>query len=266
VPPVIEPADEYNSFAGNLPLWLEREKLMKMVEVVTEASGDGPKIYKAGRYGLSRQTMLLLEELGFLVDLSICSGFDYSSNGGPNWSRYLADPMWFGSRRQLLAMPTTGGLVGSLRHRGNSLWRLASQPGFKRLYAQALLSRAHFLSLVRLSPEGYASAELKRLTRTLLKDDVRVFSFSLHSPSLAPGYTPYVRTEEDRERLFSVTADYFRFFRDEIGGTVKTPLEIRSDLLAAGGRGSQMPGENSATGDAVQGSPVSQQEKKFAEI
>jgi hypothetical protein len=39
-----------------------------------------------------------------------------------------------------------------------------------------------------------------------LDDGLPLLVFSFHSPSLAPGHTPYVRNETDLERLY----DWFR--------------------------------------------------------
>jgi hypothetical protein len=88
------------------------------------------------------------------------------------------------------------------------------------------------LELVRLSPEGNGLDELVRLTRKLIASGERVLTLSFHSPSLLPGCTPYVRTEEDRDRLLACIDGYLRFFRDEIGGVPTTIAEL--EALTAG--------------------------------
>jgi hypothetical protein len=59
---------------------------------------------------------------------------------------------------------------------------------------------------------------------------------SFHSPSLQPGCTPYVRSEAQLERLYDVLRRYLEFFLGDLGGSSRTPLEIKRvlrDLTAA---------------------------------
>ena len=71
--------------------------------------------------------------------------------------------------------------------------------------------------------EGHTLAEMKRLTRALLARGQRTFVLSLHSPSVVPGHTPYVRTDADLVALLQRLREYLRFFRDELRGRFVTP-------------------------------------------
>jgi hypothetical protein len=73
--------------------------------------------------------------------------------------------------------------------------------------------------------------ELKRLTRLLLGRGQRVFTFNYHSSTLLPGYTPYVRTEADLDRMIRTIDDYLHFFIDQLGGIAMTPSEFRASVL-----------------------------------
>jgi hypothetical protein len=53
---------------------------------------------------------------------------------------------------------------------------------------------------------------------------------SLHSPSVVPGHTPYVRTEADRVALLQRLRDYLKFFSDELGGRFATPHALKAEL------------------------------------
>jgi hypothetical protein len=72
---------------------------------------------------------------------------------------------------------------------------------------------------------------MQRMTRSMLDDGQRIFVFSFHSPSVQPGYTPYVRTEADLKRFLEKTRGYFEWFMREMNGQSMTPLDLRS-LLA----------------------------------
>jgi teichuronic acid biosynthesis glycosyltransferase TuaC len=72
---------------------------------------------------------------------------------------------------------------------------------------------------------------LKQLTRALHRRGDRVFSLSLHSPSAGIGYTPYVRSVADRDRLFATIDAYISWFRNELGGITTTPTAILAEVI-----------------------------------
>jgi hypothetical protein len=49
-----------------------------------------------------------------------------------------------------------------------------------------------------------------------------------HSPSLAPGHTPYVRTEGDLAGFLKSLETVCRFFVEELGGIPGNPLDLLS--------------------------------------
>jgi hypothetical protein len=229
-PPFDEPVSRRNSYQGNLPPALERAKLEALTARVTESFGARPLIHKAGRYGIGPATPGIIAELGFEIDLSICPRFDGHGDGGPDHTRYSADPFRFGPGESLLELPSTAGYCGVLSPVGNPLHGIVASAPLERARLKAAFSRLGLLERIRLSPEGHPLSDLKRLTHKLLADGTRVLTFSFHSPSLLPGCTPYVKGEADLARLLATCRSYLEFFRDEIGGRFVTPFEIREEL------------------------------------
>ncbi|HUH95187.1 MAG TPA: hypothetical protein VL742_18850, partial [Casimicrobiaceae bacterium] len=237
-PPYVEEVNTRNSYPCNLPRALEAEKLQRLTEQIEHTFGTRPRTYLAGRYGFGANTGSILEELGYEVDISPAVPIDFSSDGGPDYSGYSSHPYWFGERRKLLGLPGTGGYVGLLRRGGTPLYRAATRPAMRRCGVAGACARLRLMERIRLSPEDYTEPEMRRLTHALLQDGVRVFVFSFHSPSVMPGGTPYVRSEEDLERFLDKCRRYFAFFMTELDGVAMTPLEIRMAFLngtAAGG-------------------------------
>jgi hypothetical protein len=234
-PPYDEEVTARNSYPGNLPASLEREKLKRLKSEIAENLDVDVKIYKAGRYGIGENSETILEDLGFTVDLSAATGFDYSNDGGPDFSSYPNNPFWFGKEADLLSIPCTGGLVGFLSERLPSLYQKASSEMGQRLRVPGILSRCRALERIRLSPEGYDLSEMIRLTEALLARGVRVLTLSFHSPSLKPGCTPYVRNDRDLSHFLDTITRYLMFFFEEKRGRNLGPLEIREHHLS--GRG-----------------------------
>jgi len=227
-PPLDEEVNARNSYPGNLPRELERRKISTLLEAIEGSLGVRPRSYKSGRYGFGPNTAATLLELGFEVDLSPLPAFDLSADGGPDWSRAPIEPREVAPG--LLAIPATSAFTGFARGAAPGLHRLASVAPFSWLAAPAILSRTGALERLMLSPEGFDHAHHRRLTRSLFDRGVRVFSFTLHSQSLKPGCTPYVRSIAERDQFLDTCRRYFDFFMGEIGGVGMTPLELARSL------------------------------------
>lgn len=219
-----------DSFPGNLPRDVERAKLSHLTDTIAERFGEAPRVYQAGRYGLGPNTAGILEELGYEVDMSACPPFDYSSEGGPDYSRCPLEPYWFGRHRKLLGLPCTGAYLGASGSVAHRLHRAAQTPLLRALHVPGMLARAGIAERLRLSPEGFGMRDLRRLTHALLARGLRVFTYSLHTPSLMPGCTPYVHSEADAARLLDDVRSYLEFFFGELDGRSVTPLDLKAEL------------------------------------
>jgi hypothetical protein len=206
-PPFEEELSVLNSFAGNLPVELERAKLKRLTESIENAFGIRPTVYRAGRYGVGPNTVGLLAELGYKVDASVRPLFDYSGEGGPDFGAVEPRPFWAGDG-SILEVPLTAAYVGALRALGTRLYPVAARFGA----ARGLLARMGLLSRVALTPEGMPVAEVRQAVDRLIEAGVTLFSISFHSPSLEPGHTPYVRSADDLDRFYAWWDAMFDFF------------------------------------------------------
>jgi len=197
-PPFDEAVTEFNSYAGNLGFELEREKFARLHGRIVEAFGTAPRIYRAGRYGLGPRTAEILDEFGITIDTSVRARFDYSASGGPNYRTHPLQPYWTDNARRLLELPLTTVYWGPLRQLGNTiypaLWRMPQLRG--------ALARAGLLERIPLTPEGITAEEALRGVDVAIDAGLPVLVFSFHSPSLVPGYTPYVRDAQDLDSLY----------------------------------------------------------------
>jgi hypothetical protein len=225
-PPHEETVTNFNSYPGNLPPALEREKLARLTGAIEASFGVRPTLYKAGRYGVGRATAGILDALGYEIDASVVAWTDLSEDEGPDFRHCGADPYWFGRNRSLLELPVTAGFVGAFSRFGRTLYWPAVTPAARRLRVPGLLARLGILERIRLSPEGMTVAEMKRLTGRLIAAGHRVFSFTYHSPSLAPGNTPYTPDTPALARFLERFEQYFAYFMGELGGRPATPGDV----------------------------------------
>ncbi len=231
-PPFEEEVNVRNSFPGNLGAELEAANMRQLMERIEEVFGQRPRVYQAGRYGLGPDTAAILAREGIEVDLSATPPFDYSEQGGPDFSAYPADPWWLDRPGGVLEIPTTGAYVGFLRSGVHRIYRAVTRPALRWTRLPGLLARVGALERLRLTPEGHELDDLVRLTRSLLARGTRIFTFSYHAPSLKPGCTQYVRDERELEHFHERCRRYFEFFMGELGGRSLTPLELREELVS----------------------------------
>lgn len=208
-PPHTEEVNARNSFAGNLPYELERAKLLRLRDEIERAFGVNPLIYRAGRYGTGPRTAEILREAGIAIDTSVRSNFDYSAQDGPDYSAHPLVPYWVGPDRALLELPVTTVFWGMLRRQGPLIHRLARS----RPMVRGLLTRLSLLEKIALTPEGVTLEEALRGIDIAIDDRLPVILLSFHSPSLAPGHTPYVHTEADLDRFYDWLRGVYAYLR-----------------------------------------------------
>jgi hypothetical protein len=197
-PPHEEEVSQHNSFAGNLPEPLERAKFEKLRAAIIKNFGAAPLIYRAGRYGVGPNTTGILADNGLVIDTSVRARFDYSAGGGPNFRDHPLHPYWLDRQAGLLELPLTSVYWGPLRQLGPwlypQMWRVPKLRG--------ALARIGMLERIPLTPEGVTLEEAIRGIDIALDDGLPVLTFSFHSPSLAAGFTPYVRSEDDLDAFY----------------------------------------------------------------
>jgi hypothetical protein len=228
-PPYQETVSVRTSYPGNLPDWLEYAKLEKLTEAITAAFGERPVAYRAGRYGLGPATFENLRQLGYKIDTSVVPFTSFARDGGPDFRCERRSLTWRGHDRSILEVPLTVGFCGCLSRLGGDLYpQLATDAGMT-LRLPGIASRAGLLERIRLTPEGTRAGDLVRLARALIREGETTFVYSYHSPSMVPGHTPYVRTENDLSTLLSDMDAFFEAFFTELGGVPTTLHEVHAD-------------------------------------
>jgi len=217
-PPHEEDTGKRNSFTGNLPAALQREKLSRLTSAISEVTGTQPTVFRAGRYGLGPDTMSHLAALGYRMDVSVRSLFDYSDEDGPN---YADCPVWpWRTPEAIVELPLTSGWTVRLR-KFPALYRNRKLHG--------ALAKANLLTRVPLTPEGTPVKQAIEAIEALLEDGLDIFSLSFHSPTLAVGYTHYAKNHEELARFWAWWEEVFAAF--ESFGVTPVRYESLADEL-----------------------------------
>ena len=185
-----------DSYPGNLPRAAQAAKLDVLTDVLGAAFGAAPIVYRAGRYGIGPDTAALLVERGYRVETSIRARYDYSADGGPDFSRIGSEAYRLGS---LIEVPLTSVFTGALRGRGPELYPVLGRVP----HGRGIAARSGLLQRIALTPEDMPIEQALAAVRIAVRDEgQRLLTFSFHSPSLEPGHTPYVRDARDLDRFW----------------------------------------------------------------
>jgi len=92
-----------------------------------------------------------------------------------------------------------------------------------------VLARMGMFERIALTPEGVTAEEALRGVDIAIDDGLPILVLSFHSPSLAPGHTPYVRTEEDLDELY----DWMRQVYAYLGQRSVHPTTVAEIIEAA---------------------------------
>ncbi len=223
-PPFDEVVGDYNSYPGNLPATLEAAKLRVLTDAIEAAFGRRPTMYKAGRYGVGPNTAAILGELGYRIDLSVVPHTDFRPQFGPDFRGWPDRPYWIADG--MLEIPLSRGFSGLTARFGARLYRLTGQRWGRHLRLGGLLARTGLLERASLTPEGVTFDEIARLVRSMRRRGHRLFTLTYHSPSLAPGHTPYVRTARDVALFLDRIKRVLALFFEELGAQPTTPEEV----------------------------------------
>lgn len=232
-PPHVEAVSLLNSFHGNLPPELEAAKIEATTDAIAQAFGSSPRIFKAGRYGVGPHTFEVLKRLGYTVDCSFVPCTSYAAEGGPNFHGTPSAPFFIDAEHSLLEVPLTSGCSGALAAVGEHIPSVFDGTLARAFRLPAMLSRAGLLERSRLSPEGFDASAQIRLLDAQVRQGVKVFTLSYHSPSLEPGFTPYVRNAADLSQFLERLDQVFRHFRDRLGGEFSTLTDIEQHARGA---------------------------------
>lgn len=232
-PPQAEAPLARHTYLCNLPRTLQRDKLEHLTQAYRDAFGRNPRSFKAGRYGIDGNIASDLQQLGYTVDSSPVAYTSFRDDNGPDFRHINNEPFIMvppsDGHAALVTVPCSVAYTRRPFSTAHRLHGALSSRWLRPLRAIGILWHTRLLRKVFLSPEVHTTEDLVRGVDALAASGASTIHLSLHSPSIAAGHTPYVRSIADRDRLLSSLRTVIRHARQRWGAVSYT----LSDFVAS---------------------------------
>jgi len=238
-PPLSEAFVARNSMLKNLPAELQLAKLQRLTAALEEAFEFRPTAFRAGRYGLGRETVAALLRCGYRVDSSVAPFINLEPvDDGPSFVGAPIVPYRLAPDRDarepapngdLLEIPMSYGFSRAPFSFWHPARRLLEAPPGRWFHLPGVAHRTGLIKRIALSPEQSSMPDMLTLSRRLLEQGVRHLQLFWHSPSLMPGLG-HCRTAADVERLYSSVEAYLEGLARMTSVTFVTVSEAASVL------------------------------------
>ena len=216
------------AFQFQLPDSLFVEKAESLRQAIEKSFGRSPTAHRAGRWGIDQRTVDWLVGAGFVAETSMRTGIRLTGHDARGRSvpadRALAaaeyEPrrnpyLWASSGRgapsaSLVELPATvdvpAGVAASLLRRCLA-WKGPLEAELARAYR-----RLGGLRMLRPDP-SYAPGELPRIMERAIRQGVTVVNLMLHSSELALHCSPFSKTRQGLESIWTHLGEAFRYAR-----------------------------------------------------
>lgn len=215
-------ASKTSSVQAEMSLNIEREKLTNLTNLFSDKFGYFPKSFRAGRFGLSKNSLWLLNSLGYLADSSITPFYSHQFTDRIR-NNYWGAPVqpYFPSKfnycykgcLKILEVPIT--VVNPFfLHWPRFITRLIHNRSF--FYKRLLPRLGYKIPKTTWLRPKYSSAEKMIAISDLLiqgmtKNNFTVLNFMYHPNEVIPGASPYAATEEDVNDILLTQKVFFDY-------------------------------------------------------
>jgi hypothetical protein len=181
---------------------LEESKLANLTRLHEQALAEKPLTFRAGRFGLSENTLPILAKLGYRIDSSVTPAVRWQLKEGVlDYRAAGTAPHWVNTPHgRILEVPLA---IAAMTSVGRTLLRWPHLPA--RVVGKVLGRKA---KPVWLRPGYSSTAEMIDYVRTST-DPVMVLMF--HSVEVIPGANPYFLTQRQTGEMLDSLGKFFEY-------------------------------------------------------
>lgn len=214
-PPVVPVNAEADSHIVNLPIEVVSAQLESLTARLRDLTGQQPTAFRSGRWGINDAILKVLADQGYSVDSSI---YPFYENDWFSCTRYDSWPMamsYLKTEPELIELPVTAGFNHRPFDQAQRLHKRLERPAWARFHVIGILWKLGLHRKIYLSPELSSARDMIALCQQVLDQGCPVIHMYLHSSSLLPGSTRYVRSDTDKHRLMERIDQVVAFLRSE---------------------------------------------------
>jgi peptidoglycan/xylan/chitin deacetylase (PgdA/CDA1 family) len=207
VPPIEKQDIIKKNFQFSLPYSIEKQKVETLTRAIEENFQIRPVSFRAGRWGADGETIKILAELGYKVDVSVTPLVDYTEEGGMDFFDAPFIPYFPSfnditvpsqeSCNEVLEIPVTIGFSRMDFERMKRIYKIALNFP-KALCTIGILYRTNILRKIKLSPEVATFSDMRKLTDLCLMRNHKILHLTFHSSINSVGDSLYSRTQKER--------------------------------------------------------------------
>jgi len=221
-PPFLEEKNNKNTMIGNLPYDVQARKIRALTGQIEKRFGTKPKCFRAGRFGLGKETVGSLIDHGYLVDTSVTPFTSWECYEGPSFLKSPFRPFLLDKDGNMTTCADAQKIIEVPITIGYNRWPFEKYVKLdkffdktpKFLHARGMASRLNYLKKICLMPEVDSANNMLNLTKLLLDHRMRILNMTFHSNSLVPGLTPFVRNENDLNTFYGRIETYLKKLKE----------------------------------------------------
>jgi len=221
-----------------------RAKLATLHAAVTELTGEAPRSFRAGRFGIDAATLRELLPLGYEVDSSVTPLSHQTEDRGPDFRgapqhpyRPARDDVGRRGDLPIIEIPVSVALTRRVPRFVQSAYvRLPSAARLRGLLSRDFLG---WLDFAWLYPARFDLELMGAAARTLVGGGSPILNVFLHSSELVDGSSGRVRDSGELEQVYGRMEALFRLCREEFGARPCTLHEAGRELAGPLGIGAR---------------------------
>jgi hypothetical protein len=193
---------------------IEREKLANLTDLFIRKFGHRPTSFRAGRFGAGKNTVGLLEELGYMVDSSVTPCVDWDFPEGRADFMHVRDQPYFPGRADIVDAGDSRILEVPVSIVCPRIRRYLHYSGNVRLLRHMNKFVESMFPAVWLRPSVHSTEEMLRVARSMeRRKSPVVLNMMFHSMEVIPNASPYTKTEKECVAYLKRVEDILRYCR-----------------------------------------------------
>jgi hypothetical protein len=230
-PPIVNTLAEADSHIVNLPIETVQLQIDTLKNSITEYFGRAPTSFRSGRWGINNQILSYLLDSGFTVDSSV---YPFYKN---KWFNYQNTSLFPGflypkenREESIFELPVTAGFNYKNFGFANAAQQFLEKKPMNYLRPIGLLWQLGLLRKIYLSPELSTATDMITLCKKAMAINAPVIHMNLHSSSLLPGATSYVKDRNEKLKMIEKISRVVEYLNDHCELTMCTVSQAAEKL------------------------------------